>query len=73
MLGIEGVDEVRSSAAENVGTVTIELGDYVDDKEVKDDVESAVERIADFPPENAEQPEIERAQTVSDVMTRRDI
>ena len=69
VLGIEGVDEVRSSAAENVGTVTIELKDYVDDKEVKDDVESAVERIADFPPENAEQPEIERAQTVSDVMT----
>ncbi|NCF77835.1 MAG: AcrB/AcrD/AcrF family protein, partial [Proteobacteria bacterium] len=69
VLGIEGVDEVRSSAAENVGTVTIELKDYVDDKEVKDDVESAVERIADFPPENAEQPEVERAQTVSDVMT----
>ena len=69
VLGIEGVDEVRSSAAENVGTVTIELKDYVDDKEVKDDVEAAVERIADFPPENAEQPEIERAQTVSDVMT----
>ena len=50
VLGIEGVDEVRSSAAENVGRVTIELKDYVDDKEVKDDVESAVERIADFPP-----------------------
>ena len=69
VLGIEGVDEVRSSASENVGTVTIELKDYVDDKEVKDDVEAAVERIADFPPENAEQPEIERAQSVSDVMT----
>ena len=30
VLGIEGVDEVRLSAAENVGTVTIELKDYVD-------------------------------------------
>ena len=69
VLGIEGIDEVRSSAAENFGRVTIELKDSVDDKEVKDDVEAAVERIADFPPENAEQPEIERAETVSDVMT----
>lgn len=69
VLGIEGIDEVRSSAAENIGRVTIELKDSVDDKEVKDDVEAAVERIADFPPENAEQPEIERAETVSDVMT----
>ena len=69
VIGIEGVEEVRSSAAENVGTITIELKDYVDDKEVKDDVEAAVERIADFPPENAEQPEVERAETVSDVMT----
>jgi multidrug efflux pump subunit AcrB len=69
VLGIEGIDEVRSSASENMGVVTIELKDYVDDKEVKDDVEAAVERIADFPPENAEQPEIERAETVSDVIT----
>ena len=36
---------------ENVGRVTIELKDSVDDKEVKDDVEAAVERIADFPRE----------------------
>ena len=69
VLGIEGVDEVDSSAAENVGTITIALKDYVDDKEVKDDVEAAIERIADFPPENAEQPEVERAETVSDVLT----
>jgi len=69
VLGIEGIDEVRSSAAENFGRVTIELKDSVDDKEVKDEVEAAVERIADFPPENAEQPEIKRAETVSDVMT----
>lgn len=69
VLGIEGIDEVRSSAAENVGRVTIELKDSVDDKELKDDIEAAVERIADFPPENAEQPEIERAETVSDVLT----
>lgn len=69
VIGIEGVEEVRSSAAENVGTITIELKDYVDDKEVKDDVDAAVERIADFPPENAEQPEVRRAETLSDVMT----
>ena len=36
---------------------------------MRDDVEAAVERLADFPPEDAEQPEVERADTVSDVLT----
>ncbi len=69
VLGIDGVKQVRSKASENVGRVTVELKDFVDDKQVKDDVEAAVARLADFPPEYAEQPEIELAQSVSDVIT----
>ena len=69
VIGIEGVDEVTSRAAENVGTITIELKDFVDEAEIKNDVEAAVERLSDFPPAEAEQPQIERAQTVSDVIT----
>ena len=49
--------------------MTVELKDFVDAAQVRDDVEAAVERLADFPPEDAEQPEVERADTVSDVLT----
>lgn len=66
---IDGVDRVVSNASENVGIVTVELKDFVDAMEVRTDVEAAVERLSQFPPEDAEQPEIERAQTVSDVIT----
>ena len=58
IIGIEGVDRVRSTAAEGAGTITVELKDFVDDQTVKDDVESAVDQLADFPPAEAEQPSI---------------
>lgn len=54
VLGIDGVKRVSSTAQENAGTVTIELADFADEQIVKDDVQSAVEQLADFPPENAE-------------------
>ncbi|MAD07595.1 MAG: heavy metal resistance protein CzcA [Gammaproteobacteria bacterium] len=69
VFGIDGVQRVTSRASENVGVVTVELKDFVDPAKVRDDVEAAVERLADFPPEEAEQPEIERADTVTDVLT----
>ena len=67
--GIDGVERVTSRAAENVGTVTIELKDFVGTTKVRDDVEAAVDRLADFPPEEAEQAAVVVAETVSDVMT----
>ena len=69
VFGIDGVERVTSRASENVGTVTVELKDFVDASRVRDDVEAAVQRISDFPPEDAEQPSIVRAETISDVMT----
>ena len=56
VLGIDGVKRVTSTASENVGSVTIETSDFADRDRVKDDVESAVDRLSDFPPENAEKP-----------------
>ena len=67
--GIDGVDRVTSKASENVGTITVELKDFVGATKVRDDVEAAVDRLADFPPEEAEQAEVVLAETVSDVMT----
>ena len=69
VFGIDGVDRVVSSATENMGTVTVELKDFVDDMRVRDDVEAAVDRLVDFPPEEAEAPKVVRAERVSDVMS----
>ncbi len=69
VFGIDGVERVLSEASENVGRVTVELKDFVDASRVHDDVESAVQRISDFPPEDAEQPSVVRAETISAVMT----
>ena len=67
--GLEGVEKIRSTAAEGAGTVTIELSDAADDREVLDDVKSAVEQIQNFPPEDAEDPEIADTDTLTSVIT----
>ncbi|MEO1596468.1 MAG: efflux RND transporter permease subunit [Pseudomonadota bacterium] len=67
VLGLEGVDRVRSAASEGLGRVTIELEDFADAQAVRDEVQSAVERLRDFPPEEAEAPEITIARAVSPV------
>ena len=69
IFGIDGIDRVLSTASENVGSITAELKDFVDAMKVRDDIESAVDRIADFPPEDAEQAEVVRAENLSDVIS----
>ena len=68
VLGIDGVKRVTSTAAEDVGTVTIETSDFADRDQVKDDVESAVDRLSQFPPENAEKPVIVAPKPTGDVV-----
>ncbi len=67
--GIEGVQKVRSVAAEGAGTVTAELEDNIDDREVLDDVKSAVEQIQNFPPEDADDEEIVDTSATQAVIT----
>ena len=69
IFGIDGIDRVLSTASENTGTITAELKDFVDAMRVRDDIESAVDRLADFPPEDAEQADIVRAENLSDVLS----
>lgn len=69
VLGIDGVKRVSSKASENVGSVTIELADFADKQIVKDDVQSAVERLVDFPPENAERAIVSAPDPTSGVVT----
>ena len=69
VLGIDGVKRVTSNASENVGIVTIETNDFADRNVVKDDVESAVDRLSDFPPENAEKPIVVAPKPTGGVVT----
>ena len=69
VFGINGVDRVLSTATENMGTVTVELKSSVDAAKVRDDIEAAVQRLSEFPPEEAEQAQVERTERVGDVMT----
>ncbi len=69
VIGLEGVERVRSVASESRGTVTVELQDFVDAQIVKDDVETAVDSLADFPPEEAEQVQIRIPQPLTTVLT----
>ncbi|MFT6437063.1 MAG: multidrug efflux pump subunit AcrB [Candidatus Azotimanducaceae bacterium] len=69
VFGIDGVDRVISRASENLGSVTLELKDFVDADKVRDDAEAAVQQLIDFPPEDAEQAKIVRAETLTDVLT----
>ena len=57
---LEGVDRIRSTAAEGVATVVIELEDDADTREVLDQVKSRVDAIATFP-EETEKPIVQEA------------
>lgn len=68
VMGLDGVERVSSTASENVGSVTLELSDFVDARSVKEDVQSAVDQLADFPPADANEPRVTVAKAVSSVM-----
>lgn len=55
--GLEGVEEVVSTAAESLATVMIELQAGVDRQKAYQDIQQAVDRITTFP-EDAERPQI---------------
>ena len=69
LLGIEGVDRIVSTASENVGVVTAELREGADAEKARSDVETAVDQLSNFPPQDAEKPQVQLASTLSDVIT----
>ena len=69
VLGIDGVKRVTSTASENVGRIVIETNDFADVDQVEDDVESAVDRLTEFPPENAEKPVVVAPKPTGGVVT----
>ncbi len=55
--GLEGVNEVRSTAKEGVGTVTVEMIEGENLQKLAQDIQSEVDRITSFP-EEAEEPQV---------------
>ncbi len=55
--GLEGVNEVRASAREGVGTVTVEMIEGENLQKLGQDIQSEVDRITSFP-EEAEEPRV---------------
>jgi multidrug efflux pump subunit AcrB len=55
--GLEGVNEVRASAREGVGTVTVEMIEGENLQKLGQDIKSEVDRITSFP-EEAEEPQV---------------
>jgi len=53
--GLDGVEEVRSTAREGFGTVTVEMIEGEDLQKLAQDIQSEVDRITSFP-EDAEEP-----------------
>ncbi len=54
---LEGVDEVRASASEGSGSVTVELIEGADRQKAYQDIQQEVDRITTFP-DDAEEPEV---------------
>ena len=69
IVGLSGVSRVVVTAKEGVGLVDVELETFADDEAVLNDVESAIDSIENFPPPNAERPEVSLFRWRNDVVT----
>ena len=69
IVGLEGVARVVSEAKEGVGRIEVELDTFADIDAVFDDVNNAVDSIENFPPVNAELPQIEVKRLNYEVVT----
>ncbi|MEX2579121.1 MAG: efflux RND transporter permease subunit [Verrucomicrobiales bacterium] len=51
---VEGIEEMSSTASSSSGTVTVEVDEDHDMREVRDHIEARIEALEDFPPGDAE-------------------
>jgi len=69
VVGLAGVERVVATATEGVGFVAIEIATFADANNVLNTVRNAVDAIENFPPPNAERPEVELARLTVEAMT----
>ncbi len=68
VIGIDGIKRVSSTAAEGIGSVKIELTEQADPIDVYNEVRNEIDKLQNFPPQDAERPVIIRAKPVNLVM-----
>ena len=69
VIGLAGVERVVATASQDLGRIEIELATFADSGTVLRDVQNAVDSIENFPPLNAERPEVKLLQLDLEVMT----
>ena len=69
IVGLRGVERVVGTATEGIGHLRVELETFAESDNVLDDVQNAVDSIENFPPLNAEKPEVELQRIALEVMT----
>lgn len=69
LVGEIGISRIVSSSRHEIGVVEAEIDDYANPVDVINSVRTAVERIEDFPPRNADQPEVTRVEVTRTVLT----
>ncbi|MEM0912199.1 MAG: efflux RND transporter permease subunit [Pseudomonadota bacterium] len=69
LLGIDGVKRIASTATEGSGIINVELEDFADTDNVYNEVETAVNSLSEFPPQDAERPVITKAKVTPNVLT----
>ncbi len=69
VIGFEGVQRVVSTSTEGLGTVQVELATFAHADTVLNDIKQAVDNIENFPPPNAELPEVELLQLNREALT----
>ncbi len=68
LAGIDGVKRISSVAIESLGTTNIELEDFANADDVYNEVETAINSLSEFPPQNAEEPIVTKVKITPNVM-----
>ncbi|MXY69992.1 MAG: efflux RND transporter permease subunit [Acidobacteriia bacterium] len=69
VIGLPGVERVVATATEDIGRIDVEVATFADSGTVLRDVQNAVDSIENFPPLNAEKPEVKLHRLDIEVMT----
>lgn len=69
VIGLPGVERVVATATEDLGRIDVEVATFADSGTVLRDVQNAVDSIENFPPINAERPEVKLHRLDIEVMT----
>ena len=69
VIGLPGVERVVATATEDLARIDVEVATFADSATVLRDVQNAVDSIENFPPLNAERPEVKLHRLDIEVMT----